>query len=178
MNATYTNIFLMAQKAHVAVQKLPGVLTASAELSIDDCVRDRGLRKISRKLFNDGHYARAVEEGCKYFNNLVKRKTASMEDGSKLMEKVFSPGNPIIMLNPGQSDSDKDEQLGYLKICSGCMTGIRNPRAHEHDLEDSRHTALQLLMFLDHLVEKVQGAKCRRNGRHANAKKTGRAEPT
>jgi uncharacterized protein (TIGR02391 family) len=172
MNSMTIDIFLKVQRAHTAIQKLPGMLNGpiSAELGFDDCVHDLGLRKVARKLFNDGHYAKAVEEGYKYFNNLVKRKTASAEDGAKLMEKVFSPGNPIIRLNQGQSESDTNEQLGYMRICAGCMTGIRNPRAHENDPMDSRHSALQLLMFADHLVGKVQDAKCRRTRNRTSLK--------
>lgn len=165
-------IFLRAKKAHAALHKLPGVLTVSKELSFDDCVHDAELRRVARKLFNDGHYARAVEEAYKYFNNLVKKRTGSPEDGSKLMEKVFSSDKPVIMLNPGKSDSEKNEQLGYLKICSGVMTGIRNPRAHETEQKDTRLTAMQLLMFADHLICKVREAECHPRRSRAKTKQS------
>ena len=48
---------------------------------------------------------------------------------------------------------------GYMEIFSGCMTGIRNPRAHKHDWEDTQHRALQLLIFADHLIERVRNSK-------------------
>ncbi|PZN08175.1 MAG: hypothetical protein DIU69_10450 [Bacillota bacterium] len=55
-------------------------------------------------------------------------------------------------------ESERDEQLGYMEIFSGCMTGIRNPRAHEHDWEDSERRALELLTLANHLVERVLAA--------------------
>ena len=36
------------------------------------------------------------------------------------------------------------------------MTGIRNPRAHECDWEDSEQRALQLLVWANHLVERIR----------------------
>ena len=66
---------------------------------------------------------------------------------------------PILKLNEGLSTSEKDEQSGYMLILSGCMTGIRNPRAHESDWEDTQQSALQLLTLANHLIERVLLAK-------------------
>lgn len=60
------------------------------------------------------------------------------------MKKTFSPNNPLIKLNAGISASEQNEQLGYMEIFSGAMTGIRNPRAHDSDWEDSEERAMQL----------------------------------
>ncbi len=121
---------------------------------------DIELKKITKKLFNDGHHARAVEEGFKFLNNLVKKKSGFSEsDGSALMKKVFSAKSPLLKLNAGVSESEKNEQLGYMEILSGCMIGIRNPRAHEHDWEDSEMRALQLLSLANHLIIKVKLSK-------------------
>lgn len=127
-------------------------------------VTDPVLRRKTEKLFRDGHHARAVEEAYKYLDNLVK-KTANLSDqkltGSSLMQKVFSPDHPILKLNAGVSTSETDEQKGYLQIFSGSMTGIRNPRAHESDWEDSEGHAIELLALANHLIEKVKNAeKC------------------
>lgn len=42
-----------------------------------------------------------------------------------------------------------------MQIFAGCMTGIRNPRAHDADWEDTEQRALQLLVFANHLIERV-----------------------
>ena len=53
------------------------------------------------------------------------------------MKVVLSAHSPVLMLNPLQSQSERDQQLGYMEMFAGSMTGVRNPRAHEHDLVDS-----------------------------------------
>jgi len=122
----------------------------------DLVITDIGLRKYTRKLFFDGHHARAVEEGYKYLCNLVKKRSEIKgEDGASLMRKVLTPKKPILAINALSTDSEKDEQLGYMEIYAGCMTGIRNPRAHEHEWEDSESRAIQLLTLANHLAERI-----------------------
>lgn len=128
----------------------------------DEMITNGQLRKKTEKLFKDGHHARAVEEAFKLLDNYVKKK-ASLENtdktGQSLMQHVFSPNRPILKFNEGQSTSEKDEQTGYMSIYSGCMTGIRNPRAHDSDWEDTEDRALQLLVLANHLIEKTQMAE-------------------
>ena len=57
------------------------------------------------------------------------------------------------------SASEADEQLGYMQLFAGCMTGVRNPRAHDANWKDSKMQALQLLVFAEHLIEKVEMAQ-------------------
>ena len=53
------------------------------------------------------------------------------------MKQVFSAKSPIIKLNSGVSQSEQDEQLGYMEIYSGCMTASEIQVSHEHEWEDS-----------------------------------------
>lgn len=144
------------------INRMPGVQNTPFEENksaskFDLIVTDSELSKVTKKLFLDGHHARAVEEAFKYVNNYIKKHSGiTAADGSGLMKQVFSAKSPIIKLNSGVSQSEQDEQLRYMEIYSGCMTGIRNPRAHEHEWEDSETKALQLLGIANHLVEKVQ----------------------
>lgn len=147
------------------LQNIPGISkhAGRAQLSyvrarLEDFIQDKELLRVTSKLFCDGHHARAVEEAYKFINNLVKLK-ASVDptfDGANLMRNVFSPKNPVLKLNAGNSVSEQDEQLGYMEMFAGCITGIRNPRAHEHEWEDNEVRALQLLIFADHLAERVR----------------------
>lgn len=130
----------------------------SAVVLYDEVVTNKSLRKKTEKLFKDGHHARSVEEAYKVLDNLVKKKAGLTETdltGSSLMQTVFSPKKPILKLNEGASVSEQNEQSGYMQILAGCMTGIRNPRAHEADWEDTEQHALQLLALANHLVERV-----------------------
>ena len=45
-----------------------------------------------------------------------------------------------------------------MKIFAGSMTGIRNPRAHQHDLMDDPEVALELLGLANHLMRKLDAA--------------------
>ena len=130
------------------------------KINIDDVVNDEKLSKSVRKLFEDGHHAEAVEKAYKFLNNLVKKRAnlTPSRDGADLMKKTFSANSPILRLNAGVTKSEQDEQLGYMEIFAGVMTGIRNPRAHEDEWEDQEYRALQLLMLADHLVDRVRNS--------------------
>lgn len=125
----------------------------------DILVKSKELRNATRKLFTDGHYARAVEEAYKCLNNIVKAKSRLSKDGQDLMNQAFSEKNPILKLNKLRTDSHRDEQIGYMLIFGGCMTGIRNPRAHEHKKTDSPEAALEMLVWANHLMSVIERAK-------------------
>jgi uncharacterized protein (TIGR02391 family) len=115
------------------------------------------LKKGCLKLFQDGHNALAVETAFKLINNYVKSKSGlNSLDGLTLMQNALSLSNPRIKFNKLETTSEKDEQLGYMNILSGCITGIRNPRAHEHELEDNERTTFELLILADHLMQKLK----------------------
>ena len=79
------------------------------------------------------------------------------------MNLAFSPTKPILKLNDCKTVSEKDEQTGFMQIFSGCMTGIRNPRAHEADWEDTKEHALELLVFANYLMERAQMSEFQSN---------------
>ena len=82
----------------------------------DEIVTNQTLHKKTERLFKDGHHARAVEEAYKLLDNIVKNK-ANLQNtnlsGATMMQKAFSPNNPILKLNSGSTTSEQDEQLGY-----------------------------------------------------------------
>ncbi len=155
------NTFFKIQELNNTIQELSGLQKKKVVISDYDLrnyLKDAKLLKTVEKLYNDGHHARAVEEAYKLLNNIVKHKSQITNDGSSLMKQVFSAKNPILKINSLSSNSELDEQLGYMEIFSGCMTGIRNPRAHENDWEDTRFRAFQLLILADHLIERINNS--------------------
>lgn len=131
----------------------------------DRLVTEAELIGCCRQLFADKHYARSVEEAFKCLNNYIKDRTKCSQDGGSLMKNVFSLNGPKLKLNRMVSASEKDEQLGYMEIYSGCMTGIRNPRAHEHRHKDAPEVALELIVWANHLMRMAKQAKRARRKR-------------
>jgi uncharacterized protein (TIGR02391 family) len=78
-------------------------------------------------LYRDGHYANAVEASVKALNALVRLGSGLELDGTKLMERAFSPSNPILKFNDLSDQSDRDEQLGFMKMFSGAVSGLQIP---------------------------------------------------
>lgn len=114
------------------------------------------IKKVSRKLFFDGHYSQAIFEAYKTVVNQVKKISgvASL-DGKPLMENVFSLSKPKIKLNRLQSQSDKDEQLGFMFLFSGAALGIRNPKAHDNIIQKDPIKALEYLSFASLLLKRL-----------------------
>lgn len=128
----------------------------------DQLITSEDIREVSQKLFTDRHYARAAEEAFKCLNNVIKKESGLADkDGAPLMQKTFGGSNPIIRFSDLRSQSKKDEQQGYAQIYAGAMIGIRNPRVHEHKLDDTPEVALALLVIANHLMCKLNDAtKC------------------
>ena len=51
------------------------------------------------ELYRDGHYANAVADAVKALNGLVRLRSNVELDGVPLMQKVFSPKNPVLQFN-------------------------------------------------------------------------------
>ena len=125
----------------------------------DGSITDTGLIRVCRGLFRDGHYAVAVEKAQVHLENVVRQKSGLADKyGADLMRTAFSPSRPILQFNKQMSLSDKDEQQGYMHIYEGVIMGIRNPRAHDCEREDSPQDALALLVMANYLIGRVNAA--------------------
>lgn len=107
------------------------------------------IAKVSRKLFDNGHYPQATFEAFKFIDNQVKKISGIKNTGFGLMMAAFDheKGPPKIQLNDLVSMSDTDEQHGFRYMFAGSSSGIRNPRGHDND-EDRPDT---IDLCLDHL---------------------------
>lgn len=114
------------------------------------------IKKVSKSLFNDGHYSQAIFEAYKAVVNEVKDISGVKNlDGKPLMEHVFSVNKPIIKFNNLQTQSEKDEQVGLMLLFSGAALGIRNPKAHDNIVQRNPMRALEYLIFADLLLRRL-----------------------
>ena len=126
------------------------------DLLFDRLVTNELLRKATRNRFHSRNFADAVESAFKCLDNAIRAKSGlSDKGGSDLMFTAFNEKNPVLKLNELRSTTDRNEQEGYKHLFAGAMTGIRNPRAHEHELRDDPRVALELLALANHLMGKL-----------------------
>jgi uncharacterized protein (TIGR02391 family) len=93
----------------------------------------------------------------KTLNSLVRLRSGLEIDGTALMEKAFSPNNPVLKFNALTSQSEKDEQKGFMQMFSGAVSGLRNPRAHGF-VQDDPERALEFIAFVSLLAKLLEEA--------------------
>lgn len=116
------------------------------------------IARAASRLFKDEHYANAIEAAVKALNGIVRLRSGLEIDGTSLMERAFSPANPILRFNQLRDQSDKDEQKGYMMLFSGAVSGLRNPRAHAF-VKDEPERALEFIAFVSLLAKLVDEAE-------------------
>lgn len=114
---------------------------------------------MSKKLFDDGHYAQATFEAYKLLDKEVAHYAQASETGEKLMMKAFNEESPLIQLTDLSTTSKKDEQRGFKFIFSGSVVAIRNPRGHEYGMKDTPTDCLDHLSLASMLLRRLEQAK-------------------
>jgi uncharacterized protein (TIGR02391 family) len=134
-----------------------GSETASVASIYGKTVTEREIESVSRDLFASGHYSLAVQESYKAVEKFVQQKSAELGlSGTKLMQFVFSTTAPKLYWTERKTQSEQDEQQGYLMLYGGAMLGIRNPVTHEFGWVDDPIMSLELILFAQHLLRKAK----------------------
>jgi len=105
------------------------------------------IEKVSRHLFEDGHYREAVLNSYIRVIEVVKEKSGIQDDGDSLMGKAFGcelGRIPKVQFNPCQAQADIDEQKGVMFLFKG-VVGMRNFKAHTVRLFDDEQRAREYL---------------------------------
>jgi uncharacterized protein (TIGR02391 family) len=155
-----------------AISSLETIISLFKEKLGDESldVQDRSRRAFSQldlypevalavtRLFEDGHYANAVEDACKVLDSLVKMRSGRVDlSGTELMQAVFSAKNPVLKFNDLKTDSEKSEQQGLMFLYAGAMLAFRNPRAHGV-IQDNAENALDYIAFISLLAKMLDRA--------------------
>lgn len=108
----------------------------------------------SSRLYKNGHYRQAIlDTYIMLVNEVQKKSEKNSEDGTKLMQKVFSQNKPIIKIS-----DNSDEQLGFMWLFTGAVMAIRNPKAHSLLSQDNPQRALEWLSFASVLLRVLDEA--------------------
>ena len=130
-------------------------ISRSSQLQTYDWHKE--IKAVSLKLYEDKHYAQAVEEAFKRVIQEAKRickdKTGQVLDGDTLMNKAFGCTNqaPVIAFNQLQSQEDRNEQQGIMYLFKG-IVGIRNKKAHANVILDDPARAIEYLSLTSLLM--------------------------
>lgn len=116
------------------------------------------ITKVSKALFDDGHYSQATFEAFKFLDTHVKTLSGVNDSGHGLMMNAFGEKNTKIKLTDMFTQSELDEQSGYKFIFAGSMSAIRNPRGHEI-IHDSIDQCLDHLSMASTLLRRIEDRK-------------------
>lgn len=129
---------------------------------------------VAKSRFETGHYADWAEAAFKQINSvvkgIVKTTTGTELDGASLMKTAFSVNNPLIQIDDLTTETGRNIQLGFMEICAGSMTGIRNPKAHAV-ITIGRERAVHFIFLASLLMDTIDiaGDKYRFSGTpHSN----------
>ncbi|MDB4948610.1 MAG: hypothetical protein JWM27_1259 [Gemmatimonadetes bacterium] len=114
-----------------------------------------------KRLFDNGHYAQATFEAFKYLDRAVKRIAKLDKSGKALMMEAFREIDPPIHRTSLATETERVEQEGYKFMFAGSMMAIRNPRGHEHSVEDDLTTCLDHLTLVSLLLRRLDSAGCK-----------------
>ncbi len=108
--------------------------------------------------FKNGHYRDAVLNSVVAIFDFIRARTGLKDDGADLIGKALSTSNPYLILSELESESGRNDQVGFLQILQGAYKGIRNPKAHSltHDL--NKYKAAQYLVFSSLLARRIEEA--------------------
>ena len=161
---TRSNQRMTVEDANAIIKRLLSLrkMTAPSLIGMKDVFHPAVVR-VAESRMKSGHYADAVESAFKELNNAVKAKVRSRLDneldGQRLMQRVFSPDNPVLFVESDlDTQTNKDTQQGYMMMFSGAMSAIRNPKAHENMII-SKDDAIRKLMFASMLMYKLDASQ-------------------
>lgn len=119
---------------------------------------------VSKKLYEDGHYANAAADAFIEINDRIKTLFTKLKpseprvpDGHTLMTTVFSESNPLIEFCDRSTDTGKNIQKGYMHMLAGALSALRNPRVHAN-ISISVEDAMRKIMLASMLMYKIDDA--------------------
>jgi len=110
------------------------------------------------QLYQDGHYAQAVEEAAKAVFQYVRDLTSLKGDGASLVQTAFSVKNPILAFSDLADETKKNEQLGFMEMLCAFTKGVRHPLAHTHGRFEDAQNAFEYLVMASLFCRRIDDA--------------------
>ena len=120
----------------------------------------------ARTLWETRHYRQAVHTAANAITAKTQAKLNRRElSDKKLMQEAFTsatrPGVARLVVDTGglSGESASGMQAAVNNFAAGCYQGIRNPAAHEHEVDWDEQTALEYLAALSVLARWIDKAQ-------------------
>lgn len=140
---------------------------SEAQRKADDLKTKLEQRSAHQEIFNyckaellANNYFHSVFEASKGLFQRIRDLSLYNEDGSRLIEYVFS-NTPVLIINNHQSKSEQDEHKGFCNILKGLCGMFRNPEAHEPKVSwvISEQDALEILSMISYCHRRLDNAQ-------------------
>ncbi len=109
--------------------------------------------------YKNGHLRDAVLNAIIAVFDFIREKTELNEDGENLVTKALSVQKPYLILSELDTNSGKNDQIGFMQILQGAFRGIRNPKAHSLVTDLDEEKAAQYLIFASLLARRIEESK-------------------
>jgi uncharacterized protein (TIGR02391 family) len=142
------------------IEQLQDLAPPSATTAPDQYKFHSEIERVSGNLYRAGHYKSAALEAYIRVIDQVRTVSKIPDDGDSLMNKAFAcdKQTPVIQFNSLSTDSERDEQRGFLFLYKG-IVGLRNSKAHSNTLFDDPRRAHEYLALASLLMRVLEIAK-------------------
>lgn len=109
----------------------------------------------------DENYFHAVFEATKGVAERIRLLSGLSGDGADLVNKAFAGQQPVLVLGPLITESEKSEQKGFANLLIGLFGAVRNPLAHapKTNWPMSEQDALDILTLVSLIHRKLDGTQ-------------------
>lgn len=114
------------------------------------------LKHCRTELLQD-NYFHAVLEATKSIATKIRERTGLKSDGAALIDEAFSGTNPLLKINNFSTETEKNEQKGFVNLSKGLFGTFRNPTAHAPKIEWKmiEEDALDLFTLASYVLRRI-----------------------
>jgi len=158
-----------AQEAWIEVAKLRRELKV-VKKTLPSLIADDELRqRCEDLLIAESHYDRVILQACIVLESRVRKTISGNQQitGIPLMEKAFSPKNPVLRFSELEQ-----EQLGIMQLYRGTIAFFRNTTGHHLINTYTQDDALRFVAWVDLLLSMLKTIVSQEIGTSQNEKNT------